>query len=49
MENLKELKTMLETSFIKENRFYWIESLRKSNIITAGQAGWLCIELGILV
>jgi hypothetical protein len=47
METLKGLKKMLEC-FEEENRFYWVESLRKSNVITAGQAGWLCVELGLL-
>ena len=48
MENLKELKEMLEKSFTKENRFYWIESMVLRGTISKNEAGWLCVELGIL-
>lgn len=47
MENLKKIKKMLEKSFTKENRFYWIEALQKQGVILKSEAGWLCVELGL--
>jgi len=47
MENLNEIQKMLE-SFEKENRFYWINALLKQGAICKAEAGWLCVELGIL-
>jgi len=47
MENLNEIQKMLE-GFEKENRFYWIKALLSQGAICKAEAGWLCVELGIL-
>ena len=47
MENLKEIKEMLEKGFEKENRFFHIQFLQKSGRILKSEAGWLIVELGL--
>lgn len=47
MENLKGIKKMLE-GFEEKGRFYWIDALVKLGSISKSEAGWLCVELGLL-